>query len=81
MPYGWIFAYIIGNICMSAVAMSLRWVNRGLWASCYDKHDIVYFFHSEYADSSEPQWEHKLFAWNLVSEYLLFVCVEVLWLI
>ena len=22
------------NICMSAVAMSLRWANRGLWASC-----------------------------------------------
>ena len=35
MPYGWIFAYIIGNICMSAVAMSLRWVNRGPWASCF----------------------------------------------
>ena len=23
------------NICMSAVAMSLRWANRGLWASCF----------------------------------------------
>ena len=34
MPYGWIFAYIIGNICMSAAAMSLRWANRGQWASC-----------------------------------------------
>ena len=22
------------NICMSAVAMSLRWANRGPWASC-----------------------------------------------
>ena len=28
----------------------------------YDKH--AYFFHSECADSSEPQWEHKLFLWN-----------------
>ena len=35
MPYGWIFAYIIGNICMSAVAMSLRWANSGPWASCF----------------------------------------------
>ena len=35
MPYGWIFTYIIGNICMSAVAMSLRWVNRCPWASCF----------------------------------------------
>ena len=23
------------NICMSAVALSLRWANRGPWASCY----------------------------------------------
>ena len=25
----------------------------------YDKH--VYFFYNEYAGSSEPHWEHKLF--------------------
>ena len=46
MPYGWIFAYIIGNICMPAVAMSLRWANRGLWASCLSLFlpDPFYFF-------------------------------------
>ena len=26
---------MLHNICMSAVAMSLRWANRGPWASCY----------------------------------------------
>ena len=26
---------MLHNICMSAVAMSLRWANRGLWASCF----------------------------------------------
>ena len=26
---------MLHNICMSAVAMSLRWANCGLWASCY----------------------------------------------
>ena len=25
---------MLHNFCMSAVAMSLRWANRGLWASC-----------------------------------------------
>ena len=29
----------------------------------YDKH--VHFFYDECADSSEPQWDHKLFSWNL----------------
>ena len=29
----------------------------------YDNH--VFFFHNECADSSELQWEHKLFSWNL----------------
>ena len=33
----------------------------------YDKH--VYFFYNECADSSEPQWEYKLFLWNSVSEH------------
>ena len=28
---------MLHNICMSAVAMSLRWANRGPWASCYKK--------------------------------------------
>ena len=36
---------------------------KAFWYICvfmyfYDKH--VYFFHSEYADSSEPQRDHKL---------------------
>ena len=26
---------MLHNICMSAVAMSLRWANRGPWASCF----------------------------------------------
>ena len=26
---------MLHNICMSAVAMSLRWANHGPWASCY----------------------------------------------
>ena len=26
---------MLHNICMSAVTMSLRWANRGLWASCF----------------------------------------------
>ena len=26
---------MLHNICMSAGAMSLRWANRGLWASCF----------------------------------------------
>ena len=26
---------------------------------------ILYFYHNECADSSEPQWELKLFSWNL----------------
>ena len=29
---------MLHNICMSAVAMSLRWANRGPWASCYLTH-------------------------------------------
>ena len=28
---------MLHNLCMSAVAMSLRWANRGLWASCFGK--------------------------------------------
>ena len=32
---------MLHNICMSAVAMSLRWANRGPWASCY----FFCFFH------------------------------------
>ena len=31
---------MLHNICMSAVAMSLRWTNRGPWASCF----YFYFF-------------------------------------
>ena len=56
MPYGWIFAYIIGNICMSAVTMSLRWANRGPWASCFYMwettltvwEDTIYFHQQKY---------------------------------
>ena len=29
---------MLHNICMSAVAMSLRWANRGPWASCSSNH-------------------------------------------
>ena len=29
---------MLHNICMSAVAMSLRWANRGPWASCSFSH-------------------------------------------
>ena len=39
---------MLHNICMSAVAMSLRWANRGPWASCYTSHTTVaeyYCFH------------------------------------
>ena len=32
---------MLHNICLSAVAMSLRWANRGPWASCY----IFYWVH------------------------------------
>ena len=33
----------------------------------YSKH--AYFFHNEFADSSEPQWEQKLF-YVRVSDHL-----------
>ena len=35
---------MLHNICMSAVAMSLRWANRGPWASCYLFYFIYLFF-------------------------------------
>ena len=39
---------MLHNICMSAVAMSLRWANRGQWASCfYTKTQFV---------GSQPWW-------------------------
>ena len=31
---------MLHNICMSAVALSLRWANRGPWASCF----FVFFY-------------------------------------
>ena len=31
---------MLHNICMSAVAMSLRWANRGPWASCFPNQPI-----------------------------------------
>ena len=31
---------MLHNICISAVAMSLRWANRGPWASCF----VLFFF-------------------------------------
>ena len=34
---------ILQNICMSAVAMSLRWANRGPWASCFSWQDYAPF--------------------------------------
>ena len=38
---------MLHNICLSAVAMSLRWANRGPWASCffflpYHRYNILY---------------------------------------
>ena len=33
---------MLHNICMSAVAMSLRWANRGTWASCF-----IHLFHRQ----------------------------------
>ena len=35
---------MLHNICMSAVAMSLRWVNRGPWASCFLFFFVYYYF-------------------------------------
>ena len=34
---------MLHNICMSAVAMSLRWANRGPWASCLFSFSFLFF--------------------------------------
>ena len=43
---------MLHNICMSAVVMSLRWANRGPWASCF----CAIFFNFE--PDFEPNFGH-----------------------
>ena len=42
---------MLHNICMSAVAMSLRWANRGPWASC-----LVLFWIISIKEKSSVLW-------------------------
>ena len=42
---------MLHNICMSAVAMSLRWANRGPWASCFCFCSKQYNFVSQFVAS------------------------------
>ena len=68
MPYGWIFAYIIGNICMSAVAMSLRWANRGPWASCLVLTPLLLL-----CISSMPLKQNRNYCWKLFKALMLLI--------
>ena len=34
---------MLHNICISAVAMLLRWVTRGPWASCFNQKVLIFF--------------------------------------
>ena len=67
MPYGLIFAYIIGNICMSAVAMSLRWANRGplVLFVCFFLLINLFFFHFKNSG-------RRIFVTKIKNAHLLF---------
>ena len=77
---------MLHNICMSAVAMSLRWANRGPWASCFNPSAVVSLFlfsspsiHSHLNNFSETPGPNffRLHVEPCVKGGL-FVCVEVL---
>ena len=44
---------MLHNICMSAVALSLRWANHGQWASCFS---FLFRYKNICCGYSAPQW-------------------------
>ena len=58
---------MLHNICMSAVAMSLRWANRGPWASCV----LVFFSHFSIAITSLGEERANLSAFRTFVRFVL----------
>ena len=48
---------MLHNICMSAVAMSLRWANRGPWASCFHQAFVSTFYEHYYYQRAEINFQ------------------------
>ena len=60
---------MLHNICMSAVAMSLRWANRGPWASC-----LLIAMETK----MPPKKKKKCFKYHLLRHLMLYEA-ETLW--
>ena len=79
---------MLHNICISAVAMSLRWATRGPWASCFLWLFSVTFFPCDFL-SNHPMilfslfYKIKVAYWfnfsfkSFVSKYYIFICIFV----
>ena len=61
---------MLHNICMSAVAMSLRWANRGPWASCF------FLFWKIFLDSLGDSFNDLSNPMALEKYYQCFVCLH-----
>ena len=51
---------MLHNICMSAVAISLRWANHGLWASCLTSLKVLGWLKPNYMWSLCEMWNESL---------------------
>ena len=69
---------MLHNICMSAVAMSLRWANRGPWASCSYfllKKCCGYSLEVPHRDASNENPQHLFPSRNKKNIYLI-ICTQ-----